>query len=266
MTDPVYAIGDIHGQKAMLDHALALIKADGGPDAQIVFLGDYVDRGPDSRGVIETLIAGRDAGYPWTLIMGNHDRMFTRFVRNGMEHDPRVRSGISWLNHRLGGATTLGSYGIGGGTGPSFLHPKGGGPETLASYDIATGEYDPAQIIDLAQQKVPAPHLIFLESLPLMHQTDDLIFVHAGLRMELPLEWQDPEDLLWIREGFLDSRIDFGKLIVHGHTALDHPQHHGNRVNLDGGAGYGNPLIPAVFEGRDCWLLTDNGRVPLAPL
>ncbi|MEL6683248.1 MAG: metallophosphoesterase family protein [Pseudomonadota bacterium] len=265
MTDPVYAIGDIHGQKAMLDSALALIEADGGQDAQIVFLGDYVDRGPDSRAVIETLIAGSEAGRRWTCIMGNHDRMFTRFVRDGTEHDPKVRSGINWLNPRLGGTATLGSYGLKGGTGPSFLHPKGGGLETLVSYGIAAGQCEPAQILDLAQQHVPVHHLEFLESRPLYHATDELIFVHAGLRMELPLEWQDPEDLLWIREGFLDSRTNYGKLIVHGHTALDHPRHHGNRVNLDGGAGYGNPLVPAVFEGRDCWLLTNKGRVPLAP-
>ena len=83
--------------------------------------------------------------------------------------------------------------------------------------------------------------------------------------MDLPLEWQDAEDLLWIRDGFLESTINYGKLIVHGHTALDAPQHYGNRVNLDGGAGYGRPLVPAVFEGRDCWLLTDKGRMPLCP-
>ncbi|MDX8354207.1 metallophosphoesterase family protein [Cognatiyoonia sp. IB215182] len=265
MTAPVYAIGDIHGQKAMLDRALALIHADGGADAQIVFLGDYVDRGPDSQGVIETLIAGQEAGYPWTCIMGNHDRMFVRFVRNGAEHDPRIRSGLSWFNRRLGGEATLRSYDVGGGSGPSFLHPKGGGVETLVSYGIASGDFDPAQLVALVQRNVPEHHLEFIENLPLTHQTEDLIFVHAGLRMELPLEWQDPEDLLWIREGFLESKIDYGKLIVHGHTALDHPQHYGNRVNLDGGAGYGNPLIPAVFEGRDCWLLTDQGRVALTP-
>ena len=71
--------------------------------------------------------------------------------------------------------------------------------------------------------------------------------------------------LIWIGDGFLDSDHDFGRLVVHGHTALDAPQHFGNRIDLDGGAGYGRPLIPAVFEGRDCWLLTDQGRVPLNP-
>ena len=258
---PIYAIGDIHGQNAQLHQALALIAADGGADARVVFLGDYTDRGPDSRGVIETLIAGRDAGRDWIFLRGNHDRMFTRFVRQGCEHDPRVRSGISWLNPRLGGETTLASYGLRGAM--HFADRPAGGLQHLARFDGEGGPADKAGLARLARDAVPEAHLAFLENLPLIHQTDDLILVHAGLRMELPLEWQDPEDLLWIRDGFLDSRINYGRLIVHGHTALDHPQHHGNRVNLDGGAGYGNPLVPAVFEGRDCWVLTENGRVPL---
>lgn len=260
---PIYAIGDIHGQKAMLDHALSLITADGGPDAEVVFLGDYTDRGPDSRAVIETLMAGRDAGRKWTFIKGNHDRMFVNFVRDGVEHDPRVRSGISWLNPRLGGDTTLASYGVKGVM--HFAENRIEGREALAHFEGPDGWMDKDTLAQHAQEAVPETHLAFLEGLPLTHVTDDLIFVHAGLRMELPLEWQDPEDHLWIREGFLESRVNYGKLIVHGHTALDHPQHYGNRVNLDGGAGYGNPLIPAVFEGRSSWLLTDEGRVPLVP-
>lgn len=260
---PVYAIGDIHGQAHMLDHALALIAADGGPDAQIVFLGDYTDRGPDSRGVIDRLIAGRDAGRPWTFLKGNHDRMFTRFVRDGTEHDARVKSGISWLNPRLGGSTTLASYGLDGVT--HFAEGRIEGRECLAHFESDTGWINKDALAALARDAIPKTHLTFLEERPLLHQTDDLIFVHAGVRMELPLEWQDPEDLIWIRDGFLESKINYGKLIVHGHTALDYPQHFGNRVDLDGGAGYGNPLIPAVFEGRACWLLTENGRESLVP-
>ena len=260
---PLYAIGDIHGQKAMLDQALDLIVADGGPEARIVFLGDYTDRGPDSRAVIDTLIAGRDAGRDWTFVKGNHDRLFTRFVREGREHDPRVKSGISWLNPRLGGSTTLASYGV---TGEMhFADKSDDGLEYLAHFEGDEGWIKKDALQRLAQDAVPEAHLDFLEGLPLTHQTDDLLFVHAGLRMELPLEWQDPEDLIWIRDGFLESRVDYGKLIVHGHTALDAPQHHGNRVNLDGGAGYGRPLVPAVFEARDCWLLTNQGRVALTP-
>lgn len=260
---PIYAIGDIHGQKAMLDHALALIAQDGGTDARTVFLGDYPDRGPDSRGVIETLIAGQDSGRNWVFIKGNHDRLFSNFVRHGIEHDPRVKSGISWLNPRLGGTQTLASYGLEGVM--HFDAHDQGGLEQLAQFEGPAGWISKDALQRLALDAVPAHHLNFLDNLPLWHQTDDLLFVHAGLRPNIPLSQQDPEDLIWIREGFLDSDHDFGQLIVHGHTALDHPQHFGNRVDLDGGAGYGDPLIPAVFEGRDCWLLTEAGRVPLRP-
>ena len=260
---PIYAIGDIHGQKDMLDHALALIEADGGMDARVVFLGDYTDRGPDSRAVVDTLIAGQSTGRNWTFIKGNHDRLFSNFVRYGIAHDPRVKSGINWLNPRLGGTATLASYGLEGVM--HFLPHDRGALEQLSHFDGPKGQLDTVALHRLAQETVPAHHLDFLDGLPLWHQTDDLLFVHAGLRPGIPLDQQDPEDLIWIRDGFLESDHDFGHLIVHGHTALDHPQHFGNRIDLDGGAGYGRPLIPAVFEGRACWLLTDAGRVPLTP-
>ncbi|WP_296427126.1 metallophosphoesterase [Yoonia sp.] len=260
---PTYAIGDIHGQKAMLDRALALIADDGGADAQIVFLGDYTDRGPDSRGVIETLIAGRDAGRNWVFIRGNHDRMFSRYIRQGTLHDPRVKSGLSWLNQRLGGADTLGSYGVAGDM--HFDRHVDGTPEQLIYCTGDDGRVHPDALHHSARGVVPAAHLDFLDALPLWHRTDDLLFVHAGLRPGIALADQAEDDLIWIRDGFLDSDHDFGHLVVHGHTALDQPQHFGNRVDLDGGAGYGRPLIPAVFQGRDCWLLTDAGRVPLNP-
>ena len=259
----IYAIGDIHGQKVLLDHALALIEQDGGPDAEIVFLGDYTDRGPDSRGVLDTLIAGVNAGRNWTCLKGNHDKMFHDYVTTGAEHDSHVKSGISWINRRLGGVTTLASYGIAGDV--SFLHPSGGGLETLASYDIGTDTLTPEQVRKRAAKAVPSAHLAFLKDLPVAYETDDLLFVHAGLRPGIPLSDQAEDDLLWIRDAWLDDTRDHGKLVIHGHTALDQPQHHGNRVNLDGGAGYGRPLIPAVFEGRECHLLTDNGRELLWP-
>jgi serine/threonine protein phosphatase 1 len=213
--------------------------------------------------VIDTLIAGRDAGRNWVFLKGNHDRMFSNFVQHGIEHDPRVKSGISWLNPRLGGSATLASYGI---EGVMHFAPKRvDGLEVLAHFEGDNGWVDKSALQQQAQSAVPETHLDFLETLPLWHETDELLFVHAGLRPGLPLDQQDPEDLIWIRDAFLESNHDFGKLIVHGHTALDRPQHFGNRVDLDGGAGYGDPLIPAVFEGRDCWLLTNHGRVLLTP-
>lgn len=261
----IYAIPDIHGHRDKLDQALALVEADGGPEARIVFLGDYVDRGPDSRGVIQRLMEGRDAGRPWTCLMGNHDRMLLRFVTEAVEHDAGVASGKSWLNPSLGGTETLASYGIGGGTGPAFLREPDTDREALAAFGTAEGELGPQDLVIRAREAVPQAHLNFLATLPLYHLEPGLIFVHAGLRPGIPPEAQDEEDLLWIREGFLEDGRDHGALVVHGHTAIEAPAHHGNRINLDGGAGRGRALHAAVFEGSDCWLLTPRGRVALRP-
>ncbi|EKE43995.1 serine/threonine protein phosphatase family protein [Oceaniovalibus guishaninsula JLT2003] len=261
----IYAIGDIHGQAAALDRALALIETDGGPDAPVVFLGDYTDRGPDSRGVLDRLIDGRDAGRPWRFVMGNHDRMFLRFVTDGAQNDDRIKSGLSWMNRRLGGTTTLASYGLRSREGAAFLHTNNGGRETLSSYDIDGRRLGPQELVIAAREAVPEAHIQFLATLDLWVADGPLLFVHAGLRPGIPIERQDPDDLLWIRQGWLEDTRDHGPLVVHGHTALDHPRHYGNRVNLDGGAGYGNPLVPVVFEGRESWTLTPRGRVPLRP-
>ena len=240
--NPIYAIGDIHGQKEMLDHALALIVADGGENAQIVFVGDYTDRGPDSRAVIDTLIAGRNAGRDWVFLKGNHDRLFYRFMDDPCWYDPAMMSELHWLDPRLGGATTLASYGV----------------------DDAT-EDGRIAAHRLAKERVPQAHLDFLEGLPLTHRFGDLFFAHAGVRPGVALADQADVDLIWIRKEFIDDPRDHGALIVHGHTVIDAATHYGNRVNLDGGAAYGRDLVPAVFEGREVWTLTDAGRVPLVP-
>jgi len=240
VADVIYAIGDIHGQAEMLEEALARIEADGGPDAPVVFLGDYVDRGPDSRKVLDILIAGQRVGRPWVMLKGNHDRYLTRFLQDMRITDPRASAGLSWLDPRLGGDKTLASYGVNAADGMP-LEP----------------------IFEAARAAVPQAHVDFLEHLPLLHQTEDKVFVHAGIVPGVPLEDQQEEDLLWIRAPFLDHRESFGPLIIHGHTVLDYPEHRGNRVNLDGGAGRFRPLYPAVFEGCSCWLLTAGGRKAL---
>ena len=224
MPDPVYAIGDIHGQYEELQRVLGLIAADGGPDAKIVFLGDYVDRGPDSRAVVQALIEGVEAGRNWHPIKGNHDRYFTRFMTDQTIYDPATSPDLFWFNPRL--------------VGP--IHTA-------------------------ARAVVPQHHLDFLRHLPLVHQEADLLFVHAGLRPGIPLSRQAEDDLVWIRQGFLDYAEPFDWLVVHGHTALDYPEHAGNRVNLDGGAGYFRPLHAAVFEAGSCWLLSESGRIALTP-
>ncbi|WP_227269108.1 metallophosphoesterase family protein [Roseobacter weihaiensis] len=242
MPDPIYAIGDIHGQLEELHRVLELIEKEGGPEAKVVFVGDYVDRGLNSKAVVQTLIDGQARGRNWMCLKGNHDRYLTRFVDDMIIQDPCTATGLFWLHPRLGGDKTLLSYGV-----------------------LAEDGWPIPPIHAEARQAVPEAHLDFLRNLPLIHETDDLIFVHAGLRPGVPLAQQEEDDLVWIRDPFLTHKGSFGKLVVHGHTALEHPQHAGNRVNLDGGAGYFRPLNAAVFEGRDCWLLSDAGRVPLIP-
>lgn len=245
----IYAVGDIHGQKTQMDRALALIGADGGTGAEVVFVGDYTDRGPDTRGVIDVLIAGVETGRNWTVLRGNHDRMFTRFVRDGVIDDPQIASGKGWLHPALGGRDTLRSYGV-----------------TLPDTDAEIR--DPGLVDEIAKEaraKVPETHLDFLESRPLWYRTEVAIFVHAGIRPGIEMADQEEDDLIWIRNGWLDDTRDHGTMIVHGHTALDEPAHHGNRINIDGGAGYGRPLVPVHFDGDDWHTVHETGRSLLWP-
>lgn len=237
---PIFAIGDIHGQLDRLHEALDYIAQDEAAEAPIVFLGDYVDRGPASRAVIELLMAGQAEGKPWTCLMGNHDRYILRFLDNPEYDDPMTTRPLLWTDPALGGDKTLASYGV---------------------------DVDPsrslADIRDDAAEAIPQSHLDWVANLPRYYETEDQIFVHAGIRPGVPLAEQAEDDLIWIRKGFLEVTDDYGKLVVHGHTALDHPQHYGNRLNLDGGAGYGRPLVPAVLLARDAFALGPKGRARL---
>ena len=242
MTEPIYAIGDIHGYVEGLLQALDWIRADGGDDARIVFTGDYTDRGPDSRAVVEILSDGVLQGRNWIVLRGNHDRMFCNFVENANAYDPNVRSGIPWLHRNLGGE------------------------QTLLSYGVAVDADKPVEFgARAARDAVPLEHMSFLRSRPLYHIENEILFVHAGLRPGVSLDQQVEDDLIWIREPFLSHRKPFPWLVVHGHTALEHPVHFGNRVDIDGGAGYGRRLLPVVFEGRICWTIDASGRRRLLP-
>ncbi|MBR3372357.1 MAG: serine/threonine protein phosphatase [Rhodobacteraceae bacterium] len=241
-----YAIGDIHGQVTLLQQAHALIdrdrKACRDMDAPVIHLGDLVDRGPDSAGVIRLLREGVDGGAPWVVLKGNHDRLFTRFLTDAGWRDPNIRDGLTYLHPLIGGAETLMSYGL---YRPTSFHIK-----TVRANALA---------------QVPPEDIAFLESCPLMYRQGDTLFVHAGIRPGVPLPQQAEQDLLWIRDPFLMDTRDHGPLIVHGHTAIPQPMHYRNRVNLDSRAGYGGPLTVAVFEGRQVFILTASGRVPLLP-
>jgi serine/threonine protein phosphatase 1 len=241
-----YAIGDIHGHLHLLVAVHRLIAEDrkttGDATSPVVHVGDLVDRGADSRGVLDHLIRGIADGAPWVVLKGNHDRMFAGFVADPDFHDPGLRPDLSWLHPRLGGAATLASYGV-----------------------INAADRRIAQVWGEARDAVPAAHIAFLDALPAMHRRGDCVLVHAGIRPGVALDLQTENDLLWIREPFLTDTRDHGPLIVHGHTVVDLPVNYGNRVNLDSGAAYGGPLSAVVIEGREVFHLTASGRVRLAP-
>ena len=241
-----YAIGDIHGHLELLTDIHARIAADrvrtGDYQAPVVHVGDLVDRGPDSKGVVEYLRAGMARGEPWEVLKGNHDRMFTGFLNDYKQQDPGLRSGLSWLHPRLGGAATLASYGV--------ANP---------------GDRPVAPVWQDAISVVSQEHRAFMEARPAWVRRGDVVFVHAGIRPGVAMEDQVEDDLVWIRTPFLEDTRDYGFLVVHGHTALDHATHYGNRVNIDSSAAYGGPLTGVVLEGREVFRLMPEGRVPLRP-
>jgi serine/threonine protein phosphatase 1 len=238
----IYAIGDIHGHLDLLRAAHDRIAADmarHGPGT-VVHVGDLVDRGPDSRGVIDFLMAGMARGEDWVVLKGNHDRMFRRFVRDHAEPEPGLRPSLTWLHPNLGGAATLASYGV-----------RSAGDRPVAKVHVDT------------QAAVPQDHLDFIDSLPAWHRVAGTVLVHAGVRPGVPMEEQTETDLVWIRAGFLDDTRDHGALVVHGHTAIDTPTHYGNRLNIDSSAAYGGPLSAVVLDAEGEFLLWGTGRLPI---
>ena len=237
-----YAIGDIHGQLDLLKRAHDLIAADqarygAGP---VVHVGDLVDRGPDSAGVVEYLRAGVAAGRDWVVLKGNHDRLLSRFLDDPKWHDPGLRPEMAYLHPKIGGAYTLASYGV----------------RKAADRPLA-----PVHAESVAA--VPLSHREFLANRPVMFRWGEVVFVHAGIRPGIAFEDQTEQDLIWIRGQFLTDPRDYGALVTHGHTAIDRATHYGNRLNLDSGAAYGGPLSAVVIEGREAWLLTAKGRIPV---
>ncbi|MDH3581002.1 MAG: serine/threonine protein phosphatase [Hyphomicrobiales bacterium] len=207
--DLVYAVGDIHGSIALLDRLLATIVRDAGTiDAAtrtLVFVGDYIDRGPDSAGVVERLISGIPEGFRTVCLKGNHEMMMLDYLERPelLDH---------WLMN--GAQETLASYGI-------------------DVHDIEQGDVDKAKCRDSLRAAIPETHRDFFSSLRLSETIGDYFFVHAGVRPGAPLDEQRPEDLVWIREEFLNSSATFGKIVVHGHTPVDAPEIRPNRIGID---------------------------------
>lgn len=218
----IYAIGDIHGRRDLLDRMIEAIREDLAAcpveHALTVTLGDYVDRGPDSRGVVERLA---DNPFPtgYVALKGNHEDMLARFLR-----DPSA--GREWS--RNGGLATLHSYGVD--IGPMM---RGRG------YGLVAASFEKA---------LPPAHLAFFASLHLCLSLGRYFFCHAGVRPGVPFANQSEDDLLWIRDAFLSDRTDFGKIVVHGHTPSPVPEIRPNRINVDTGAFITGRLTCAVLE------------------
>jgi diadenosine tetraphosphatase ApaH/serine/threonine PP2A family protein phosphatase len=206
----IYAVGDVHGRADLLAQLFGGIDADleanPTPRAVHVFLGDYIDRGPASREVLDSLIV-RSRRHETIFLKGNHEVLIEQFLQK-----PRTLP----LWRHVGGFQTLLSYGI----KPS-LNPDAAEQTVLAQ-----------QLADV----LPPTHRQFLENLQRSFICGDFFFVHAGVRPGVPLSQQTDEDLFWIRERFLNSGEKFGKIIVHGHTPVTEVEFHPNRINVDTGA------------------------------
>ena len=224
----LYAIGDIHGRLDLLERAITAIRRDVeecGADAMTVTLGDYVDRGPDSWGVIECL-SDNPFPTPYTGLKGNHEALLEKFLT-----DPAA--GMHW--QRLGGLETLQSYGVPVANlmlGSSGLMLKRTFEQTAERFRAA----------------LPAEHLNFLRSLKTTFVHGKYFLCHAGIRPSIALDRQSQNDLLWIRDEFLQSTMDFGKVIVHGHTPVSEPEVRPNRINIDTGAFWSDQLTCVALE------------------
>lgn len=224
-----YAVGDIHGRADLLAELERKILADwehqGRPDGLLIFLGDYVDRGPQTAQVIERLIQGFPL--PSAHLRGNHEQALLDFL-----DDPET--GEMW--RRNGGGATLSSYGV-----------------DIGKFSLGCGFEHAAR--DL-KALMPAAHLSFLEGLKLSFETGRYFFCHAGVRPGVPMEAQTADDLMWIREPFHSSRADFGKIVVHGHTPVETPEVLPNRINIDTGAVFSGKLTCLAANGAETRFIT----------
>jgi serine/threonine protein phosphatase 1 len=224
----IYAIGDIHGRADLLIETIERIDDDLerrpiGHSVE-VYLGDYVDRGPDAKTVID-LLSVRLVTNRAICLRGNHEDMMERFLK-----DPAHLEAWS----QLGGLATLASYGV-------VPHPSGNETSGDLHHRFC--------------QMFPRSHLLFLQCLKPWLGCGDFLFVHAGIRPGVPFERQQLNDLIWIRGEFLESQLDHGKLIVHGHTPVPHPDIRANRINIDTGAVWTGALTCIAIEGTSIMFL-----------
>ncbi len=204
----IYAIGDIHGCATQMEALIARLDIDARHD-RLIFIGDYIDRGPDPREVVDRILDLREKLDHVICLLGNHEQMFLNF----------------YLEHR-----------------DLELFLGNGGSSTLLSYGFQRSRRDPSF-------QVPDRHLQFYQSLLPYYETADHIFVHAGLRPGVPLPEQDMDDLIWSRFEFILSPHDFGKRVIFGHTPFSVPLVEPNKIGIDTGAVYGGPLTCLELPG-----------------
>ena len=227
----LYAIGDIHGSQVPLRLLRDAVRehAEAHPIERkcLIYLGDYIDRGFDSRAVIDLILNEPLPGFEHVFLKGNHEDGMLRFLADGS-------NALFWVAY--GGIATMFSYGV-----------KPPDPVTDENQLLRARQ-------DLARN-LPPEHLDFLGRLARYHVEGDYLFVHAGIRPGVPLEEQRDEDLLWIREEFLQSRQEFGKCVVHGHSITREPDFQFNRIGIDTGAFASGTLTCLVLEGTKQELL-----------
>lgn len=229
----VYAIGDIHGRLDLLDDLIARIDADDArrapAETTIIVLGDLVDRGPESAGVVERLAALAEDRGNLRFLKGNHEELFL----SALDGDAK---GLRMFA-RVGGRETALSYGI-----------------DPAAYERA----DFAQLHALLSAAVPERHATFLRDFEDIIRIGDYTFVHAGIRPGVALDEQSPRDLRWIREPFLSAR-ETGGMIVHGHTITESPDEQAGRIGIDTGAYLHGILTALVLYGQERDFLQSTG-------
>jgi serine/threonine protein phosphatase 1 len=232
----VYAVGDVHGRADLLEKMHAAILKDSldvpAERKVVVYLGDYVDRGPGSKKVVDILLERPLPGFERVHLMGNHEAFLIEFLND-------LEAGPGWFFN--GGLATLSSYGV-----------KIGKHDEL-SYDVLQ------RVQEEFRDKMPEEHRDFYKNLEFSRTEGDFFFVHAGIRPGVPLDNQTDEDMLWIREEFLGSEEDYGKVIVHGHTITWEPEVRANRIGIDTGAFASGVLTALVLEGREQDFLTVSG-------
>ncbi|MDO8288383.1 MAG: metallophosphoesterase family protein [Parvibaculum sp.] len=227
----LYAVGDIHGRNDLLEQLLTDVAADGCLYADkrkvLIFLGDYVDRGLQSRQVIERLSTLDLEGFETVFLKGNHELAMMQFLGD-------AQFGRTWKYY--GGLETLHSYGI--------------NELTLSDnpddFEAARRRFN---------EILPLRHRQFLEFLPLSVTFGDYFFTHAGVRPGISLARQIEDDLLWIRDDFLNSRSSFGKVVVHGHTPQEDAVFRSNRIGIDTGAYVTGVLTCLVLDGASRFLI-----------